>query len=288
MPSQKGGGLFGFGSSANSAYNTYTMESGVNSGVLQYVYYFVTITIIALLVLLVVHYTLTPIFRTRRGGAGVIPVPGVDDVTTFWKDDKSIAPIAENTTPIAGAFQNYSYMLDVIVDNPTANTGAPRVLMTRGPSGAPSGMQFRENDTILTLVPNFNTIVYLDRLTNDLNISVALLNDQNQSNPQTALANVVIPNVPLRKAIRVGVMISARVMEVYVNGYLARSVTYTLPVRGITGAIQPPTSNILTTTARVRNLRLWNRILSPAEFRAYGAPTETEFTILPVPDSCVA
>jgi hypothetical protein len=286
MPSQKGGALFGFGS--NTANTNYTTENGVSSGVLQYVYYFITLTIIILLFLVVIHFTVTPIFRTRRGGPGVIPVPGVDDVTTYWKDEKSIRTLQQNTTPIGGVFQNYSYMLDIQVDNPTANTGAPRVLLSRGTSPFSQPAQFKDSDTILTIAPNFNTIVYLDRLTNDLNVSVSLLNDRSQANPQVVLANVLIPNVPVRKPIRLGVMISARVMEVYVNGYLVRSQTYTLPVRGITGDIYPPLGAILNSTARVRNLRLWNRILSPAEFRAYGAPSTDIFDIKPIPDSCVA
>lgn len=288
MPSQRGGALFGFLSKEGNTNLNYTTENGVSSGVLQYVYYFITLTIVVLLFLVVIHYTVTPIFRTRRGGPGVIPVPGVDDVATYWKNEKSITTLRQNTTPIGGVFQNYSYMLDIQVDNPTANTGAPRVLMSRGTSPFAQPAQFRDSDTILTIAPNFNTIVYLDRLTNDLNVSVSLLNDKSQSSPQVVLANVLIPNVPVRKPIRLGVMISARVMEVYVNGYLVRSQTYTLPVRGLTGDIYPPLNNVLSSVARVRNLRLWNRILSPAEFRAYGAPSAGTFDVLPVPDSCVA
>ncbi len=278
MRTQKGGAWFG-----SDDYVNYTTEGGVNSGVIQYLYYFIGITIFLLLVLILVHYTIYPIFRTRAGGPGIIPLPGTDDSSVYWKTLESIATVPDENTPIKSRFQMYSYMLDIQVDNPTAQTQMPRVLMNRGGLVTTPKTPYASNDTILVLNPSFNTIVYLDHLTNDLHIALQTVKTIGSST-QTLVESITVPNIPARKAIRLGVMVGDRVLEVYINGYLVRSKAFSNPVRAIAGDIQPPSSTILESVARVKNLRVWNRPLSPAEFRAYGGATD--FDIKDMPDSC--
>ena len=280
MRTQKGGAWFG-----SDDYTNYTTEGGVNSGVIQYLYYFIGITIFIILALVLVHYTIYPIFRTRAGGPGVIPLPGTDDSSVYWKTLESIATIPDEKTPLKSMFQMYSYMLDIQVDNPTAAAQMPRVLFNRGGLVTTPAQPYSSNDTILVMNPSFNTIVYLDHLTNDLHIALQTLKTVGNTQ-QTLVESITVPNVPARKAIRLGVMVGDRVLEVYVNGYLVRSKAFSNPVRAITGDIQPPSDAILSRVARVKNLRLWNRPLSPAEFRAYGGATD--FDIKDVPDSCAS
>lgn len=265
----------------NDKYMNYTTEAGVNSGVIQYLFYFITITLIVLVLLILVHYTITPIFRTRPGTSGIIPLPGSDDSTLYWKNDKSLQILKERETPLGSSFQNYSMALDIQIDNPTSNINYPKVLFLRGEKLAIPSRPYTAQDTILTIASNFNLILYLDRLTNDLNISIQTL-----SSNQTLVENITIPNIPVGKAVRVGVMLGSKVLEVYINGYLAKSKTFSNPVKSVVGDIQPPTDDILSGTARVKNLRLWNRPLTPAEFRALGKPTD--FNRKELPDSCVS
>jgi hypothetical protein len=283
MPSQKGG-LFGVGQTNMYGANSYTTETGVSTGVIQYLYYFIMLTVIVLFILILVNYLITPIFRTTPGGKGFIPVPGMDDVTVYWKNEKNIKILKDMEIGLGSTTENWSYIVDIIIDNPTSNTDYPRVLLTRGNLMAtPSGL-FKENDTIRTIAPNFNTIVYLDRLTNDVNVAVQLVQGSGSSQT-TVVEQIQIPNVPVRKPIRLGVMVGSKVLEVYVNGMLVRSKTYTLPVRAATGDIQPANDTILSSTARVANLRVFNYPLSPAQFRAYGGPDSIPLKALP-PDSC--
>jgi len=178
-------------------------------------------------------------------------------------------------------------MLDIQVDNPTSNTNTPRILLLRGEEQKPFNATYTANSTILDIVPNFNTAIYLDRLTNDLNISVQTTNPSSSSTEkQTLLENIKIMNIPVRKSVRIGVMIASGVFEVYINGYLVRSKTFTSPIREISGNFYPPSDTIQSNTARVKNLRIWNRTLSPAEFRSYGSATD--FDLKDMPDSCAA
>lgn len=281
MPTgQRGGGLFNSGYGVEPAY---AMTNGMNSGVLQYLYYFITLLILLLVILVLVHFTITPIFKTRPGSQGLIPLPGSDDSKLYWKTPESVKDIQQNETPLGSTVENWSLLLDIQVDNPTSNTGKPRILFLRGPKTFPYQGTYSDADTIMTIANSFNVIAYLDKLTNDLNISVQTrLPGEQQSTVET----IIVPNIPVRKAIRLGVMIGTKVLEVYVNGWLVRSKAHPAPLAAIEGPLQPPFGEILATTARVRNLRVFPRPLSPAEFRAYGSATD--FDLKDLPDSCAA
>jgi hypothetical protein len=284
MPTQKGGGLFDGGIFGDD-YTTYTTETGVNSGVIQYVYYFILLTIIILLVLVLVNYLIYPVFKTTPGGTGFIPVPGSDDSLLFWKTQQDIQSIRDTNTRLGSITANWSYLLDIQVDNPTANTNTPRILFVRGPRLTPFTGIYTDRDTILTIAPSFNTIAYLDRMTNDLNIAVQTSSGTLET-ARTTIESITIPNIPVGKSIRLGVMLGSRVLEVYVNGFLVRSKAFTNPVKAVVGEIQPPSDAILSSTARVRNLRIIARPLIPAEFRAYGSATD--LNLKNIPDSCSA
>lgn len=280
MPRQQGGfSLFG------DEYTNYTTSTGVNSGVIQYLYYFIMLTIIILLVLVLVHFLVYPVFKTAPGGTGFIPIPGSDDSQVYWKTPQDIQVIKDTNTRLGSLTNNWSYLLDIQVDNPTANTNTPRILFTRGNLLIPFTDTYTDSDTILRIAPSFNTIVYLDRMTNDLNIAIQT-SSGSSANDQTMLESITVPNIPVRKAIRLGVMVGNRVLEVYVNGYLVRSKAFTNAVKAVVGELQPPSDAILSNTARVRNLRVWPRPLNPAEFRSFGAATD--FDLKDLPDSCAS
>lgn len=259
-------------------YTNYTTDAGVNSGVVQYLYYFLTIAILTLLILVLVHFTITPIFITRPGTKGYIPLPGSDDSSFYWKKNTSPNIINDIETSLGSTYQNWSMLLDLQIDNPTSNTNYPRILFLRGKqTSEPTGV-YGENDTIIKIAPDFNVVIYLDRLTNDLNISVQTL--------ERGLQTLTIPNIPVRKPIRLGVMVGSRVLEVYINGYLVKSKAFIKDIRNVTGVLQPPFDSILSTTAQIANLRVWPRPLSPAEFRSYGSADG--FETKEVSDSCAS
>ena len=292
MPSiQKGGewpynGTYNPGGSSYNPFQRYdstTMENGMNSGVLQYVYYFIMLVILLVLILVLVNYTIMPIFKVTPGGKGIIPLPGSDDSKLFWQTPSSIAAIPDINTPLGSLVENWSFLLDIQVDNPTANTDRPRILFTRGLPLVPSSAPFTSTDTILTINPSFNVCVFLDRLTNDLYVAVQI---KQQTGTSPSLETIIVPNIPVGKSIRLGVFVGSRILEVYVNGYLVRSKGFPNALVSVTGPLQPPLDTILTGTARVANLRVWKRPVSPAEFRSYGSGSS--FTSIPTQDTCIS
>jgi hypothetical protein len=271
-------------SSIQKGGNLYNVQNSISPGVLQYVYYLVLIIIIVMLILVLVNYTVTPIFRLHPGGKGIISLPGSDDSTLYWKNSYTIAK-QDTLSSIGTITQDWSFMLDIHLDNPTANTGKPRVIFSRGPGiTSPATPWIDGSSTILTLL-DFNVCVYLDSLTNDLYVSVQLLQ---QDGTTTMIKTIKVPNIPVGKSIRLGVYVGSKVLEVYVNGYLLNNIAFPNTVKAVLGPFNPPTSDVLSVMAQVANLRVWPRPVSPAEFRSYGAPSESIFKSNPMPDSCLA
>jgi hypothetical protein len=203
------------------------------------------------------------------------------DTEVYWKKGQSLNTLEQLKTTLVNVYQNWSMLLDIQIDNPTANTNYPRILFSRGATLNTSSETYNDSDTILKIAPAFNMIMYLDRMTNDLNVSV-----QTNSKDMTTMKTITVPNLPVGQAVRIGVMVGTKVLEVYINGKLYKSITYEQGLKDIKGNIQPPSDAIISQTARVRNLRLFSYPLSPSHFRAYGSAEAFEHK--PIPDSCSA
>lgn len=283
MPSSstQKGGMWPFENSNPSYTGSYTMENGMQSGVLQYFYYFIIITIVILLILVLVNYTITPIFRLNPGDKGIISLPGSNDSVLYWTDPTKLALLRDIDSVVGTKTENWSMLLDIHLDDPTAHTGMPRILFSRGPSFKYPA-KYPDDSTILTINPKFNICIYLDPLLNDLFVAT-----QTTNNSELTLEIIKVPNIPVGKPIRLGVFIGSRVLEVYINGYLLSSKAFPQAVNSIVGGFHPPEDTITLNTARVLNLRLWPRPVSSSEFRSYGA-SDASFTRKVVSDSCVA
>lgn len=277
------GGFLGFSSSTSSIpnYGDYSMgiETSARSPFVTVLLYVLGIAIFLVLVLTVLHYTIMPIWKLTPGSKGVIALPGSDDTYKAWEKkpfqslDMYLAdPVAAGssslTTPLGSVMMNWSGTLDICIDDPARGIDNKyRILMYRGPIGTPS-----DGDTIRSQIPYFNFCIYLDKITNDLYIST--LTKEN-NNAQPTIETAVINNPPTRKPLRIGWMLGERVLEVYLNGYLVKTLTLRFPLLAVsaTSGIFPVSDTVYSNTARIQVLQLWARPLSAAEFRAIGQPS---------------
>lgn len=264
----------------NTGYNNYTTPGGVNSGVLQYLYYLSIILLVGLIILLVIHFTITPIFKLNPGQKGIISLPGSDDSQLFWKKGATISDLSGTLVNTA---KNYSFTFDFILDDPTRTIDMPKILFARGPAFTYPDT-YSSTSTIVDIIPTFNSCVYLEKITNNLIVAVQTVNTTS-SGTTYPITSIEVPNIPIRKQISLGVMIGDKALEVYVNGYLAKTKNYLYPIREEIGDFRAPTE-IIQQSMRVQDLRLWNRPLSPAEFRSYVS-TGTQFELKEVQDTCL-
>jgi hypothetical protein len=273
MPTQKGGA---FWSSINDyGYGNYQTESGVSSGVLGYLMYILGFIIVAIAVLVVVHFTITPIFKTRPGEQGYIALPGSDDSKLYWPVLKApLDTIDERQEGLGLPPYNYTYMLDINIDSPMMNPypGKPRIIFARSNELPNYELPYTNGSSIRNLFPStatVNTVAYLDAFTNDLNLTVFTVPLKEGDNPSPI--SIQLPNVPIRTAFRLAVVVSERFMEAYINGNLVKTVTFsTDPITLENGKLSPPSVDLMNNAIRALNLRLWGRPLTPAEIRSYG------------------
>lgn len=228
--------------------------------------YGIGILVVLAVILIIINYTITPIFRLYPGGAGYIPIPGGDTSQLFWKNKKDTAPMMDASSNVSGLYTQWSFALDIDITNPMHISQSPRILFYRGPPTPSADLSGNvpSATTIQGLIGNYNVAIALLPDTTDLIVSVL--------NSSGAMENVIIPNVPVQTPFRIGVILSDTAMEVYLNGLLQRTRTFTpgsTPFNA-TGMFYPPQA-INAEIAKVGNLHLWNSVISANQMR-YATP----------------
>jgi hypothetical protein len=112
------------------------------------------------------------------------------------------------------------------------------------------------------MIEDYNIVGALLPDTNDLIISV--LNTSNHSE------STLIPNVPVQEPFRLGVVLMNQALEVYVNGHLMKTRTFSAPPKSVKGNFYP-LGGTETPLAKLQNFKVWPSILSSPEIR-YAKP----------------
>jgi hypothetical protein len=272
-------GFFGIGS--NYTVNKY---SGTNqvirtpSSWKRIVSYVLAILLVVIILLLFINYFITPIFKLKPGGPGIIPIPGFDDGQLYW-NKTSAGMIPNDKLPIVSQTYNYTINLDVFIENPLQFSKHPRLFFSRGaiPNKHPSG------DTLLGLLMNYNLIAALLPDTNDIIVSVL--------NQNTNEENVIISNVPVQQPFRLTMVVMEQALEVYINGQLIKTRTFLAPPKDVKGDIYPA-MGIEANIIKLKNLKIWSRLLTTGEIReatpTLGSPSDFGASSMASSTSCMA
>jgi hypothetical protein len=234
--------------------STSTSTAGAKASTIgQILAYILAIAVVIIVILLFINYFITPIFRLKPGGPGIIPIPGFDDGKLFWSNT-SPGQIQNKDLPIVSLYYGYTINLDVFVENPLQFATTPRIFFSRGAirKEKPSG------DTILGTLDNYNLVAALLPDTNDLLVSV--LNKDNN------MENIIVPNIPVQEPFRLTMVVMQQALEVYINGRLLKTRKFLAEPKDTKGDIYPA-SGIESNAIKVRNLKIWSRILSVSEIR---------------------
>jgi len=258
--------------------STMIPAGSVMTGLGRVASYVIGILIIVIILSLLVHYFITPVYSLHPGTPGIISIPGFDDGVIFWNGSGSYPitkTILNHDLPIVNNYNNYSMIVDVFIQNPMQFSKHPRIILSRGATmnGTPMG------DNILGLASRYNLVVALAPDTTDIIVSVLNVNHQSE--------NIIIENAPVQQAFRLGVVVMEKVMEVYINGKLAKTRKYEYSLMDVKGDINPA-SGVESTIAKLQNLKIWPRVLhspeimyakpemaSSASFGATGIPAST-------------
>ncbi len=234
--------------------NTSTGVSvGTRSSIARILSYLLAIIVVILVILLFINFFITPIFKLTPGGPGIIPVPGFDDGVLFWSSTNA-GMILNKDLPIVAQSFGYTINLDVFVQNPLQFSTAPRVFFSRGATQK----QKASGDTMLSVLDNYNLAAALLPDTSDLLVSV--LNVHNN------MENILVPNISVQEPFRLTMVVMEQALEVYINGHLVKTRMFSAPPKDVKGDIYPSTGTEIN-VVKVRNLKIWNRILSIGEIQ---------------------
>ena len=244
----------------------------------QAVAYLFGILIILIIITLIVHYFVTPVYRTKPGAPGLITIPWTDNGVVFWNGEglyPGVSLIKNKDLPISNAYYNYSFIVDIFIQNPMQFSTKPRIILSRG-------AQLQENPSnnndITSVLSNYNFAIALKPDITDLVISALNVHQQPE--------DIDIKNVPVQTPFRLGVVIMQKVMEIYINGRLMKTKKFEADLADVTGDIRPALGNELN-IAKLQNLKIWNSILSANEM-VEATPrmaSASSFNAQPIPSS---
>jgi len=304
-------GSMGLGSIGSTAAYTVTSEAAGNY-YLQVLFYFLLYGFVVFLVAILIHFTITPIFRFIPGGKGIVPVPGMSDSIVYW--NASAQPVPEAQIPFAGdslstyQFENmFSFSIDVFIRKLTDTSNTKRVILYKtyayGPSitapiNAPSSQTTAltdpgKTDLLTYMQSRVSMVLYL---TSENDIILTFFSGTNGTNYSCS----PIKNIPLYTPFRIGAIVNKNLFTMYLNGkqtfqrvlptMLTMNSSYSLPTTVQKFYSTPAWASLPIQTIFVQNCILWPRAVSYTELE-YAQPAlarEADFNMPPEPASVTA
>jgi hypothetical protein len=238
----------------------------------------VAVIFMILLILILIHFLVTPVFKTKMGSKGMIPLPTSPEGEFLWINDLSGASQTTAGTIIEGKSNNYSISMDILIEkaNGSSTSSFRNIFAIEDSATDGSG----NATTINEQIGLFNLAIYLDKTRNDLFVS-ALDTDK-------SIKSIKIKNVPIRQPFRLVATIGDKYMDTYIDGYLAGSVTFSSALHTGSATITGPSSDC--PYIRVKQVKAFDRALHPAEAKDIK-PGMAKFNLSEIPadsTSCAA
>ena len=294
----KGLGEFAKASTARvTAYASSSASQDNGNYTLQVLFYLFLYAFIIFLALILIHFTIYPVFKFTPGAKGFIGVSSTKDSIVYWNDKKqpglnAYAPIDTDSLSKLPLANNFSVSVDLFVRRMTDTTAGTRVILyktyangeqvTPRPSlaiqdplsiGPTSEVTDLANQYMNSRVSMF---MYLTK-TNDLVVTFF------SGSTGTPYSSRPIKNIPLYKPFRVTVVVEDKTFTVYINAQQAfqRTIPSSIPIVLNTHIPSLGNSETVLATQRffpppewadrpvktvfLQNLQVWPRAISYAE-----------------------
>jgi hypothetical protein len=258
-------------------------SSGQSSGgyVLQFLFFLFLYGFILFLLLLLIHYTIRPMFQFVPGGKGIIPLSTTNDYNIYWNNGEQPTTAAPDRTAIdtlnSVEFRNnYSLSVDIYLKTPSTYTGLDRLIFYASSAVFnPTDFVFNYAKSITDNIAdtaetntarNVCMICYINDNTNDLIVTYFLKNGiQKSSSP--------IQNIPLNTPFRITIVYDTNIFTVYFNGVqVSQTAVGVLTATGLdlrqTGKMTFYANTRPTKCGYVQTLLLWNRPIQYPELAA--------------------
>jgi hypothetical protein len=243
----------------NTGSRNYSYDGDASS----YLWPVLTLVFVLFVILLVVHYTITPIFKFSFGDKGIIPLSQTNDGQLVWTKGPVAADLSANVFRILP--NSFTVQMDVFVDSQTTLNKFDRVLFYR----ARRAVIPDNSKTLMKQFEDSNLIVRLLADTNDLVVSGVTLQQPNNAETATLESTPTLLNVPIRQPFRITIVLLPQVLEVYLNGKLFGTKTFRYSLKSSAAYFFGP-PDMYRDSVRVMNVQYWDRALTSLEVRNAG------------------
>lgn len=260
------------------------LQPSAIASVLSFLFYSSLVVFIIFVVLMIIHYTVYPVFKFNANDTGLIPMPTATDKKAY-----STKAVVSPATPImdGGAALpdcQYSLSFDLFIPSVLSPLHLPRVILYRG-TGQIATSVSAANPTIDMLIeinkyPATNFILWLHPTLNDLYFTAIVKGAKTDPNTKVSLRSRPIQNLPNNQPIRVTFVYTRLFVELYVNGKLKE--TMVIPPGATPIALESATGNYLFGTplfgdgvsrnAQIANIEVWDRAITAREAEENGRP----------------
>ena len=239
-----------------------TDSSSMIQTAFTYLFYLSITAFVVFLLLIIVHYTYTPIFSFSAGDGGYIKLAkGVADSQIAWEEEPPGSSLITKFTNVLPC--GFTVSLDIFVDKDLSLSNMERMILYRGKTTVIP-------DATKTLQANYaesNLLVYLQKDTNDLVVS-AITSDATGTFVESA---PTVLNVPIRQPFRVTAVYLPNLLEVYMNGrFVGSRVLKGKPLQTATQFLPPPEQ--FQQTVKILDVSYWARPLLAREIVAAPPP----------------
>jgi hypothetical protein len=233
-------------------------------------------------VLILVHFTLYPVFKFTPGAKGIIGVSGVKESLVYWNTKKQPSTYAPLDTDTLGSYpftNNFSFSVDLFVRRMTDTTASSRVILYKTYANGPQLKDTVVADPLVTgptqtdiAVNYMNNKVSMFMYLTDTNDLIVTFFSGALGTPYSSRQ---IKNIPLYTPFRVTVVVEDKTFTVYINAQQAfqRTVPSVLSLNtlgSLSTASQrffapPAWADQPAKTIFLQNLQLWPRAISYTE-----------------------
>lgn len=227
-------------------------------------FHFALALLVVFLVLLIIHYSITPVFSFTAGDGGSFPLANTSDGQLVWTKAPPLADISGNIERILP--YGFTIQQDIYMDNEASLSNRKRIFFYR--SMSPVVVDNSKAEDLFVDYPESNLIMYLSPNTNDLVVTAVTVK---RNGDYVFESTPTMLNVPIKEVIRVTVVFMAQVLEVYFNGKLQGTRTFRFTPRS-SNAYFFSSPDAYRSSVRVMNLKYWDRPLTSAEIANSGPP----------------
>ena len=218
------------------------MDSGILVKGVSYLFYAGILALIVFLILIVIHYTVTPLFSFLPSNVIQDSQSQTYISKTLFSDTPAPPDTKMTFSPSISELSKEKFTLsfDCFLNGSYRSTAVPRVLayFDSAPVNITSNNDLREyisndeeetpkllttnNSDLLTKFQHTNFIVYVDPVKNDMKIGVFTINKNDSTKKYLEIASI-IPNIPINEPFQITMVLGTRFVEVYKNKKLVNT-----------------------------------------------------------------